>query len=395
MFETRLPYPVFDADNHFYDAPDAISRYIDPRYVDSGRVAFDYQPDKSERHRKKMEEEFGIELGLPGSHTYKANPLKIEDPEEREKVVNSFRLMAPAFQSRENRIEVMDVQGLEAVIMFPSGVGVSVGNQLVDDADANAANVRAYNQWVNDDWGFAYKNRIFSVANVPLANIDVMVAELERVLDEGARAVLLPPGPFNGRSPADPYYDPFWARVQEARACPVVHLGYTKYQRQGAEFGYDPNMHYFDGFDAFQWFSYWGDRPIMETVAAMIFHNLFTRFPALRVGIIEHGAVWAPYTVRKMDHGFMMGREARYGTLDRRPSDVFREHFVVAPYPEENIKRILEVISPDSLVFGSDFPHPEGLPDPVTYVNQLRDLPEADQQKIMSTNLAEFLGIAA
>ena len=69
----------------------------------------------------------------------------------------------------------------------------------------------------------------------------------------------------------------------------------------------------------------------------MIFHNLFTRFPGLQVGIIEHGAVWAPYAVRKMDHGFMMGREARNGKLDQRPSDVFREHFVIAPYPEENI----------------------------------------------------------
>jgi predicted TIM-barrel fold metal-dependent hydrolase len=303
MFETKLPYPVFDADNHFYDAPDAISRHLEAKFVDAGQVAFDYQPDKSAKHRQQLQEEFGIELGVPGSHTYKANPLRIEDPEEREKVVNSFRLMSPAFQNRENRLDVMDVQGLEAAIMFPSGVGVSVGNQLLDDAEANAANVRAYNRWVEDDWGFAYKNRIFTVANVPIANIDVMVAELERVLDAGARTILLPPGPLNGRSPGDPYYDPFWARVQESGACPVVHLGYTQYQRAGADFGYDPDMHYFDGLDAFQWFSYWGDRPIMETVASMVFHNLFTRFPRLKVGIIEHGAVWAPYTVRKMDTG--------------------------------------------------------------------------------------------
>ena len=68
---------------------------------------------------------------------------------------------------------------------------------------------------------------------------------------------------------------------------------------------------------------------------------------------------------------------------------------MIAPYPEESISRILDVLSPDCLVFGSDFPHPEGLPDPVTYVNQLHDLSEADQQKIMSTNLAGFLGLAA
>ena len=123
--------------------------------------------------------------------------------------------MAPAFQSRENRLEVMDVQGLEAAIMFPSGVGVSVEGEFLDDPAANAANVRAYNRWVQDDWGFAFKNRIFTPANVPLANIDVMVAELDRTLAEGARTVMLPPGPLNGRSPADPYYDPFWARIQE------------------------------------------------------------------------------------------------------------------------------------------------------------------------------------
>ncbi len=393
MFETRLPYPVFDADNHFYDAPDAITRHLEREFLDRGQVAFDYQPDKSARHRAQMLEEFGIAVGLPGSHTAKANPLRIEDPHEREQVVQGFRLMAPAFQSRERRLEVMDAQGLEAVIMFPTSVGVSVASQLLDDPAANAANVRAYNRWVQDDWGFAYANRIFAVANVPLADVDLMVAELERVLDEDARVVLLPPGPLNGRSPADPYYDPFWARIQEAGARVVVHLGYTGYQRAGAEFGYDPDAHYFDGFDAFQWFSYWGDRPIMETVAAMVFHNLFTRFPELRVGIIEHGAVWAPYTLRKMDHGFMMGREARHGTLPERPSAVFRRHFVVAPYPEENVGRILDVLTPDSLVFGSDFPHPEGLPDPVTYVHQLRDLPEEDQRKVMSENLAGFLAL--
>jgi predicted TIM-barrel fold metal-dependent hydrolase len=393
MFETKLPYPVFDADNHFYDAEDAITRYLEPELVAAGKIAKDYVPGKADQHRERMREQFGGVV--PGSATYKANPLRIEDPDERERVVQSFRMMAPAFQNRDNRLEIMDVQGLEAAIMFPTGVGVSVANEFLDDPNANAANVRAYNRWVQDDWGFDYKGRILSPANVPLATIDLMVSELDRVLAEGARTILLPPGPLNDRSPGDPYYDPFWARVEEAEVRPLIHLGYTKYQRAGAAYGYDPDMHYFDGFDAFQWFSYWGDRPIMETVAAMVFDNLFTRFPALRVGIIEHGAVWAPYALRKMDHAFMMQKATRNGKLPERPSDVVREHFVIAPYPEERINRILEVLPPSSLVFGSDFPHPEGLPDPVTYVRELADLSEDDQRKIMSKNLQEFLKLAA
>src|SRR5262245_59402990 len=156
MFETQLPYPVFDADNHFYDAADAITRYLDPQFVETDNVAIDYVPGKADRHQRKIQEELGIETRIPGWHTYKPNPLPIEEPAEREKVDNSFRLMATAFQNRENRLEVMDVQGVEAVIMFPSGVGVSVEGEFLDDAAANAANVRAFNRWVQDDWGFDY-----------------------------------------------------------------------------------------------------------------------------------------------------------------------------------------------------------------------------------------------
>lgn len=392
MFETKLPYPVFDADNHFYDTADAITRYLEPEFVEAGKVAKDYVPGKADEHKERIRAD-AIMKSVPGAATYKSNPLLIEDPEERESVVKEFQLLSPAYQNRDKRLEVMDVQGLEATIMFPTGVGVSVEGEFLDDPAANAANVRAYNRWAQEEWGFNYKNRILTAANVPLASIEVMVEELERVLAEGAKTVLLPPGPLNSRSPGDPYYDPFWARLEEAEVRPVVHLGYTKYQRAGAEFGYDPETHYFDGFDAFQWFSYWGDRPIMETVAAMIFDNLFGRFPDLRVGIIEHGAVWAPYAIRKMDHAFMMRKDNRNGKLEQRPSDIFRQHFVVAPYPEEKISRVLDVMTVDQLVFGSDFPHPEGLPDPVTYVRELDDLSDDDQRKVMSSNLAGFLGI--
>jgi hypothetical protein len=92
-----------------------------------------------------------VRASSPGSATYKANPLRIEDPEERRKVVESFQLLAPSYQDREQRLEVMDAQGLEAALMFPTGVGVSVGGEFLDDPAANAANVRAYNHWMQDD----------------------------------------------------------------------------------------------------------------------------------------------------------------------------------------------------------------------------------------------------
>ena len=110
------------------------------------------------------------------------------------------------------------------------------------------------------------------------------------------------------------------------------------------------------------------------------------------------GTVWLPYTLRKMDHAFLMGRKAKWaenGRLDRRPSQIFREHFVVAPFPEENVQRVVDEVGIEPIVFGSDFPHGEGLAFP----SQVRRRPagafsEDDQRRIMRDNLEDFLAPA-
>jgi predicted TIM-barrel fold metal-dependent hydrolase len=96
-----------------------------------------------------------------------------------------------------------------------------------------------------------------------------------------------------------------------------------------------------------------------------------------------------------MDHAFLMGRQAKWsptGRLDQRPSEIFRKHFIVAPYPEENVRRIVDEIGIDPIVFGSDFPHGEGLAYPDRYVDaQLAGFSADEQRRIMRDNLENFL----
>jgi len=91
-----------------------------------------------------------------------------------------------------------------------------------------------------------------------------------------------------------------------------------------------------------------------------------------------------------------MGRKARWGRLERRPSQIFREHFIVAPFPEENVKRVVAEVGIEPIVFGSDFPHGEGLAYPSQYVAaQLQGMSDADVKSIMRDNLARFLDLPA
>lgn len=400
MFEEKLPYRVFDADNHFYEPPGILEQYLEKKFHD--KVAINYTPGKAAQHaaqiRAQQQEnqrkpKAPKQVEIPGTRLNRLNPLTNKSPEERERIVEEFRSLEGAYQDRDRRIEVMDAQGMEGAILYPTGVGVGIWSNNLDDPAANIANVRAFNRWSEDTWGFDYKGRIFTSAVVGLVDLSAGLAELDRCIAHGAKTVLLPPGPLYNRAPADPYYDGLWARLNESGVRAVIHVGYTKYQVAGKYFGYDPDMHYFDRFDAFQWLNYWGDRPVMESISSLIFDNLFTRFPNVKVGIIEHGTVYLPYLLRKMDHAILTGRSTRNGTMSELPSQVFQRHFVVAPYPEENVSRVLEVVGPDCLVFGSDFPHPEGLSDPVSYVHQLEDLPEDIQRNIMRNNIAHFLGI--
>ena len=124
--------------------------------------------------------------------------------------------------------------------------------------------------------------------------------QLEFALARGAWLVQLMPGPAVwGRSPADPLYDPFWARVDEAGTIVTFHLGNSGYQeRYSPDWGEYPDPDGLDGpapgRSAFQWTMFYRDRPIMETLSNILYNNLFGRFPNVRVASVENGSTGSP-----------------------------------------------------------------------------------------------------
>jgi len=329
-------------------------------------------------------------IPIPGAMLNKLNPMKDLDKLSREQLVERYNEMRPAFEKKDPRLTLMDRQNVEVAVLHPVGTGWESAFRR-GDVEAGYAVNRAYNDWLFEDWGYAHEGRIMVPVPIPLLDVDLAVAELKRSLDRGAVFVDLQPGPaWNNRSPFDPYFDPFWTLVNDTHTLVACHLG-GSYARHGVEWSEDPTARY-QHFDGFQWVSYWGDRPIMDTVAAMMFHNLFGRFPNIRVLVAEFGTIWLSYLLRKLDHAMMLGRRPKWGgKLPGRPSTIFKERCIVAPFPEENIHNAIETLGTDCLMFGSDFPHSEGIPDPMQYVSQLKGLDDATVRKIMRDNLESFI----
>jgi predicted TIM-barrel fold metal-dependent hydrolase len=394
---TTLDYRIFDCDTHMYEPRDAFTRYLPSAFED--RAVLPIRNARGEdvvlvgSRIATFNSEHGMCFELayrPGSLREMLRQMSSGNPEE------TYRPepMRPEYLNVEDRLAVMDEQGVEGCVLFPAAMALSLEHYMLD-TPALYANMRSFNRWYDETWGFDRDGRVFATALMSLRDLDLAVAEVEQVIAAGARVVLLPTGPAYGRSPGDPYFDPVWARLNEANVVLALHImPFWYFDAVCPDWGQssDPGSWHMS---AWQWQCIYGERPVQDTLAALIYDNLFGRFPNLRVLSAEHGAEWVPHFVRKLDKSRGMGRNGPWigGALRERPSEIFRRHVRVVPYPEDDVMKVIaELGSTESIVMGSDFPHAEGLAEPRDFAALLEGLPAEEQRFVMRDNAMDFLG---
>ncbi len=395
-----LGYGIFDGDNHYYEPRDAFTRHIEPKYRDRAvRVVQENGTEKiwiGDRPFTFLDDmELNFETTLrPGSLREFLRTLTHEQPEDADPVQVP---VDPAFVNRDARLALMDKQGIESVFLYPT-LGVCVEHFMKDDPEQTYANLRAFNRWLDEDWGFDYQGRIYAAPVLSLLDVNEAVKDLEWVLSRGARIINIRVGPVGGRSPADPCFDLFWARANEAEVAVAYHVGEAGYnEMMSVHWGEAPNPSSHSQ-SAFQWTNFYGDRPIMDTISALILHNLFGRYPKVKVLSVENGSLWVPYLMKVMDKMKGMGRNGPWlgGRVRGRASEIFKQHVHVNPYHEEDHVALARLIGADRVVFGSDFPHPEGLPEPAEFVARIRKEFGADDLRlILRDNARRLVGAGA
>ena len=130
-------------------------------------------------------------------------------------------------------------------------------------------------------------------------------------------------------------------------------------------------------------------RPIIDTVASLIGHGLCSRFPELRFAPVENGSNWVRPILRDMEHAYTSSPHV----FEENPIDVFKRNIYVHPFHEEDPLGLVEILGADRVLFGSDYPHPEGMADPISFVDELSSLPAEDVAKIMGGNLSRLMGL--
>lgn len=393
-----IDHPIFDCDNHYYEALDAFERHVDRSlgargvqwctmggrqyHVVGGRVSHAVRNATFDP------------ISKPGClyDFLRGNP-KGEDPLAR---LRESEPIPDHYRRPDARLRVMDAQGLGAVWLFPT-LGVLYEQLLQPDVEAVTRVFTGFNRWLDEDWGLACEGRIFAAPYFSLCDVEWACAELEWALSRGARVLCTRPsaawtkdGP---RSPADPVFDPFWARVHEAGITVVIHAGDSGYQTNGYA---DERFSAFGagaptgtGRPSIKSWSF--ERAALDFLATLIFERLFERFPNVRVASVENGSEFLPYLFRKLESS---GRNLRRWYREP-PLETFRRHVWINPFWEDDVVEVAGLMGTDRVLFGSDWPHIEGLPEPACDLDRIRErfAPE-DRRRILYDNARELNELA-
>ena len=386
-----LDHPVFDADNHYYEAIDAFTRHVDPKW--QARCVQWCEINGRKHHVVGGKVAHAVvnptwdPIAMPGAlHEYFRGNPNGRSPME---MLSVREPLPDYYMNNDARIAKMDEQGLEAMWLFPT-LGVLYEELLIHDPEAVLVQFRAFNQWVDEDWGCAYQDRIFAAPYITLIDVDWACRELEWALDRGARTIVMRPAAVFTRSgpksPGDEMFDPFWSRVNEAGITVVVHAG---------DSGYTTHGYAHDGFASTGFANtrvrpsikaYNIERAAYDFLLTLSLERMYERFPNLRIASVENGSEYLGDMFRKLPQAV----KKNPGYFKEDPVQLFREHVWINPFWEDDVYEVVEHMGADRVIFGSDWPHIEGMPHPLDYLVELKEFNAEQTRKIVYDNVTHL-----
>jgi predicted TIM-barrel fold metal-dependent hydrolase len=385
----ELGHPVFDADNHYYEAIDAFTRHLDPalgprvcEWVEVGGRR--YHALGGQVTRAVSNPTFDP-VALPGAmyDYFRGNP----DGRNPLDMLAARERIRPAYRDPVARLATLDEQGLDACWLFPT-LGMVYEEPLSHDPEAVTLLFGAFNRWLEEDWGFAHEDRIFAAPYLTLADPAWAVDELTWALERGARMIVMRTGApvtTDGRvSPFDTRFDGFWSVANDAGITVVLHAG---------DAGISSNGFAVDGFAAAfkgSWKpsikSFHIEQAIRDWLLTLVFENHLVRFPNLRIASVENGAEYLGDLFKKLRS--QAAKTPGYFADD--PVDTFRRHVWINPFWEDDVEEVVELMGADRVLFGSDWPHIEALPEPLDYLRELKSFDAEDRRRILESNAREL-----
>ncbi len=374
-----------DADSHVMELPEWLPSYAEAKYRD--RIpSFSLLSTGSRSRVEQMIARGKDRAGAPAERS----------GHEAELMTRKSWDAYGAFHADDRR-RALDLLGFRSQLVFTT-FGPTQSEEA-QDVDVSYAVSRALSRGIVD---FCSADpRLLPATFIPLTVPERAIAEVRFALDAGVKGVTISPLPLATHSITHPSLHPFYAEL-EARGVPLLfHVEGDAPRKVASGFtnnGWEGQTDFHGGGENFTGLLYMAVSHWVEVaLAALIFDQVLEKFPRLRVGVIELGAVWVPAWLERLEIvKDTFGRtETRIGNLPLRPSEYVRRQVRVTPYPTEDVGRLIERAGPDLFMFSSDYPHVEGGRNPLKrFEASLEGRSEADKDAFYSGNFADMMRVA-
>lgn len=368
--ETTSAVPVWDADAHICEPPSVWQEYADPAYRDLVLQV-----------RKKAD---GTETWWRNGEDTGANVAPACIPGAYSRPDVTWDDILPGSWDPNERLKVMDAEGLAHAVFFPSLWLIS-GD--ITDPKVAAASARAYNRWMTD-FVSVDKARLFGIGVCPLQDVDAAVAEIEAIAAAGLSGVTFRPERYNGLELFSEEMDRVWSAIEYANLTVGIHGSFGSRMPSFARTRYSNQFYVHMVCHPFEQMA-----AVMEIIAS----GVLDTHPGLRIGFFESGLGWLPYWLERLDeHKAAMGHLVP--ALKRDPTEIWSDQcFITMEAGEgEAYAQVAAMGLGHTVVWGSDYPHYD-----CTYPGALGELDQtfahlampAERTLVVHDNPRRWLGL--
>ena len=376
MEPTGRQYNVISADSHVVEPPDLWEKWLESKYQDKAP--------------KLVKDEEGGDAWLydPKGHPAPLGLVTcVGTPFDKMKWPGSRygHEIHPACYEGPARLEVLDVDGVDAEILYPPQRAVMTF-MAYEDSDLQLAGLHAYNRWLQEGFCSADPDRLIGAYQLPNLGIETSVAELRRARDLGFRSAVIAMWPTgNPRLSRDD--DPFWAAAEEMGIPVSIHFKLAS-QTSG-------HRHAAGARGAVGAYSGMVDMPLL--MMDLIFDGVFDRFPDLKVVGVETGVGWIPHYMEMLDDRYWRNRVWTQINLKKVPSQYFKDNWL-ATFISSTDRigvQIRHAVGIDSMAWSTDFPHHgNDWPYSRKVIDEMfLNVPQDERDKIVCRNAAQIYGL--
>jgi uncharacterized protein len=286
----------------------------------------------------------------------------------------------------ELRIKDQELDGVDGEVIY----GILGLSRRVQDGEVMATVFRIYNDYVYNELRKRAPDRLAPLACLPNNDPCEAAEELRRVAKLGFTGAEL-----IASDSVKPVWDRDWDPVWEAAEETGIPISFHNQGMDAVREVPKDDARYEENSRARnavrQAMSRFGSA---QFLASIIYSGAFDRYPGFRFVLGESSIGWIPYFLQRMDYEYEE-EESFHMRMRLKPSDYFHVNGFVTYERDAVGVRLLDLIGEDNVMWGSDYPHPDGTwPDSRTILErEFRDVSERVKRKVLHDNAAKLYGL--